>query len=181
MKKNLLYALLITAAFLVSCGDDEPEISPLVGAWELDDIEASDLPTGYAWAIDPRGNATAWFEDEYVIEFFADGTYERELSNTTAGDLEDNGEWELDGDELDLDVEDSDTQEIITSFTVDGEITDRSMTLIGQDGWFVWPPSIVDNPDNPLDTASTQESLQQLFFEYGEVIQVTVTMEFDRL
>lgn len=182
MKKNLLITTLIASLlFIASCGgDDEPTISPIVGKWILDDIEATDLPAGYAFAINPEGSSTSWFEDEYVIEFFEDGTYERELSNTSAGDLEDTGEWELDGDDLDLDIDEFDTQDVVTSFTVDGEITDRSMTLIGTDGWFAWPASIVDNPDNPLDTAAASGTLNELFAEYGEIVDVTVTMEFDR-
>lgn len=181
MKKNLLVLITITSLVIItSCGDDEPTVNPLVGKWVLDDVTASDLPSGYAFATNPEASSTSWFEDEYVIEFFADGTYERELSNTTSGDLEDTGEWELDGDDIDLDQDEFDTEDVVTSFTISGEITDRSMTLVGTDGWFVWPPAIVDNPDNPLDTVTTQESLNALFFEYGEVVDVTVTMEFDR-
>ena len=42
MKKIL--PLLTMGMFLVfvSCDDDEPKIDPLVGEWELDDVEISD-------------------------------------------------------------------------------------------------------------------------------------------
>lgn len=177
---NKIVYLFFCILCLYSCNDDEPTVNPIVGKWVLDDIEATDLPTGYIFATNPQASSTSWFEDEYVIEFFADGTYERELSNTSAGDLEDTGEWELQGTDLDLDMDEFDTEDVVTRFTVEGEITDRSMTLIGEDGWFVWPPSIVDNPDNPLDTASASNTLNELFAEYGEIVDVTVTMEFDR-
>lgn len=180
MKKYLLLSALALPLLMTSCKEDEEKINPIVGLWVLDDIEASDLPSGYAFATNPSTSFTIWGENEYEIEFFSDGFYERELKGTFAGDLEDDGEWELIGDELDLDQDNADTEDVVTKFTVEGEITERSMTLIGTDSWFAWPPEVLNDPNKPLDTLETNEELNAFFAEYGAIVEVTVTMEFDR-
>lgn len=176
MKKNLLYALLITAAFLVSCGDDEPTVNPIVGSWELDDVVISDPPAGFQIATNPQ-QSSVYGESEYLLIFNADGTYIREIERTT-GDFEDEGTWEIDDDDLDLDQDDTNVQGLPTSFTIDGEISDRSMTLVYQDIWFAWPQSIIDD-EQALDTLEDSE-VNAFFDLYGAEVEMTFTIDFDR-
>ena len=162
--------------------DEDPEPDPIVGVWVLDDMEVSDPPSGYALAFGPESSFTIWQEESYEIEFFADGTYYRELKDsfTFQGDIEDEGEWVIDEEALDLDQTDGDTEDLVLSFTIDGEITDRKMTLVGEDLWFVWPPEVLNDPNKPLDTLETNEEYVAFFNEYGDVQMCTVTMDFDR-
>ena len=176
MKKNLLYALLITAAFLVSCGDDEPTVNPIVGSWVLDDVEISDPPAGFVIATNSQ-QSSVYGESEYLFIFEADGTYIRELERDN-GDFEDEGTWEIDGEDLDLDQDDTNVQGLPTSFRIDGEISDRSMTLITTDTWFAWPQSIIDD-EQALDTLEDSE-VNAFFEEYGALVEMTFTLDFDR-
>lgn len=177
MKKNLLYALLITAAFLISCGDDEPDVNPIVGSWVLDDFVISDTPAGFVLATDAN-QSNLFGESEYLFTINADGTYFRELERTN-GDIEDDGTWELDGNDLDLDVDNENiANALVTSFTVEGDITDRSMTLVTRDTWFAWPQAIWDDP-LALDTLD-QSEVGAFFNEYGTFVEYTFTMDFDR-
>lgn len=176
MKKNLLYALLITATFLIACGDDEPDVNPIVGSWELDDVVISDPPAGFVIATNAN-QSSVYGESEYLLVFNADGTYIREIERTE-GDFEDEGTWEIDGTDLDLDQDDTNVQGLPTTFTIDGEISDRSMTLVTTDTWFAWPQSIIDD-EQALDTLEDNE-LNAFFNEYGAFVDMTFTMDFDR-
>lgn len=134
MKKNLLYALLITAAFLVSCGDDEPQIDPIVGTWELDEVSISSPPAPLAFWLVSTGLSTTSLYGEvfYEIEFKADNTYERELRFADGSRANDSGEWEIDGDDLDLDQDDSNVSPgaLFTEFEISDQ-QDDEIVLIG--------------------------------------------------
>ncbi len=174
--KKLLYVSLALTLFLTSCSsDDGPTIDPIVGQWILDRITITDPPAGYQFAVSTTPTSV-YGEDSYEIEFFEDNTYERIIRGTNR--FEDDGTWTLDGDELDLDQDNANIQGLPVTFTVDGEINERGMTLITQDLWFMWPPDIVDDPV-ALDTADTQEELNALFAEHGELQMATFTLDFE--
>ncbi|MEP1096260.1 MAG: hypothetical protein ABJG78_14185 [Cyclobacteriaceae bacterium] len=174
--KKILYVSLSLSLFLTSCSsDDDPSVSPIVGLWVLDRITVSDPPAGYQFAINTTPTSI-YGETSYEIEFFADNTYERIVR--TANRFEDDGTWTLNGDELDLDQENANIEGLPVTFDVDGDIDERGMTLITKDGWLAWPPLIVNDPV-ALDTADTQEKLQALFAEYGELVTSTFTLDFE--
>lgn len=179
---KLTLAIAITV-FGISCSDDEPKVDPIVGEWELKEITFLEPPSGYQRASSEESDESIWNEDSYTINFFADGTYERELNNAQsangATDLEDNGEWDLDGDDLDLDEDETDTQDLAFSFTVVDEISDREMNLEGDELWFAWPPSIVNDP-LALDTLENDE-IADFFFEYGEIVEFKANFEFRKI
>lgn len=176
MKKLLQASCILTTVLLSSCSsDDGPDISPIVGLWELDRITVSDPPQGYEFAVSTTPSSV-YGETSYEIEFFDDNTYERIIRGTSR--FEDDGTWELDGDELDLDQDNTNVEGLPISFTVDGDINERGMTLITEDLWFAWPPVIVNDPV-ALDTADTQEELNALFQEYGELVPSTFTLDFE--
>ncbi len=180
--KNYLFLISLVVLFLTSCSDDEEPIHPIVGTWELDEITISEVPSGYQNAFNQTSDFTFWQEESYTLFFFQDGTYEREVEDsfTFGGDVEDEGEWEIDDEDLDLDQIDGDSDELVLSFTIDGEITERKMTLVGEDFWFVWPPEILNDPNNPLDTLETNEEYVAFFNEYGEIQKCTISMDFDK-
>ncbi|MEM9389904.1 MAG: DUF5004 domain-containing protein [Bacteroidota bacterium] len=181
MKRNLLvFGMILSVGLITSCGDDDsdgPVVSPIVGEWELDDVSISNVPSGYLLATQATLN-NYYGESEYKIVFFEDFTYEREIEFATQS-WEDEGEWELDEQDLDLDQDDTNVQGLPTSFTIEGEITDRSMTLVTEDLWLAWPPEIVDDPNTPLDTLE-QSELANFFAEYGALVNMTLTIDFDR-
>lgn len=181
--KKVLCTLLVASMFAISCSKDDEVIIPVVGVWTLDKITISDPPSGYQLAASSTPNATILGETDYEIEFLADFTYERTLSETIFGRVDDEGTWELDGEDLDLDVEDvTNYEDLPVRFEVDGDISDRSMTLVTQDVWFAWPPSIINDPNNPLDTIDFNDPDEgnAFFSEYGEIVEMTFTLEFEK-
>ncbi|MEM9337845.1 MAG: hypothetical protein AAGA66_03900 [Bacteroidota bacterium] len=181
--KKILSLLAILPFVFFSCGDDdEPEINPIVGEWVLDKITISDPPEGHIFASTPTPTNTILLESSYELEFLANMTYERTINGTRSfGRIDEDGAWELDGQSLDLDVDNTTVQDLPTRFTVDGDITDQ-MTLITQDLWFAWPPEIVNDPNNPLDTVdfSNSDEANAFFGEYGAIVNFTFTMEFEK-
>lgn len=181
--KKILYISLASSLFLMSCSsDDEPAISPLVGSWVLDKITISEPPAGYRFASSTTPTATILGESSYELEFFEDMTYERTIRETIFGRVDDDGEWQLTDDELDLIQDNTNVQDLPVTFDLDGDIGERSMTLITKDLWFAWPPSIINDPNTPLDTLAnaTQEELNAFFNEHGELVTATFELEFDR-
>lgn len=181
--KKVLYLLLGSSMFFISCSKDDEVVIPIVGLWTLDKITISEPPSGYQFASSTTPSATALQESNYEIEFLADMTYERTLDGTIFGRVDDQGTWELDGEDLDLDQEDATNyDDLPVRFEVDGDISDRSMTLITTDAWFAWPPSIINDPNNPLDTIDFSNSAEAnaFFSEYGEIVDATFTLEFDK-
>lgn len=189
MKKNLLYLLLLPLAFMISCSsDDEPEVNLLVGQWELDGIVVSDPPSGYSLqSINLEPGATILNESSYIIEFNDDFTYERDIEdgtlfdsngNAIVSDLKDEGQWEEDGDQLDLDIDEADLDDLPTRFTV-MEKSEESLVLETNDLWFAWSPTLVNA--GGLDTLSTTSGFDSLVAAgYLEIVEMTFTMTFDR-
>ncbi len=177
--KNILSTLLLGALVLfVACDDDEPKVDPIVGEWELDRFEISNAPTGF---MNVEGRSSDWFgEDRYSIEFFSDGAYNREIDNIPGfGDIDDEGEWELIDNELELDSDDDEIGGVDYSFTLEEEITDREMILSAL-------TTILALPDDfatvvMVDTVTIQAVLDSLVGAYVNEIQVTGTYEFDRV
>ncbi len=178
--KRILYICLTLTLFLTACSsDDGPGISPIVGAWTLDKISISDAPAGHQFAVSTTPTATVFAESSYEIEFFEDNTYERTLRETIFGRVDDSGTWELNDTELDLDQEETNAQDLPVSFDVDGDISERGMTLITEDLWFAWPPEIVNDPVAFDTLDGTQEQINALFNEHGVLVLSTFELEFE--
>ncbi len=178
--KNILYICFALLLFITSCSsDDGPDISPIVGAWTLDKITISNPPSGHQFAVSTTPTATVFGEVSYEIEFFDDMTYERTLRETIFGRVDDSGTWELIDTELDLDQEETNAQDLPVSFDVDGDISERGMTLITEDFWFAWPPEIVNDPVAFDTLDGSQEQINQLFNERGVLVLSTFELEFE--
>lgn len=155
---------------LAACGDDDgPGIDPIVGEWELDEVLIEAENPDFDDINGERDNL--YFEDSYKIEFNADNTYERELSFFN-GDAEDEGDWEKDGDELDLDPEDN--TNLITDFEI-LEVTEENLVLKGETDFFILLPNFVMQ-----DTITSQAVSDSLFAIYGERQTLLVTYTFEK-
>lgn len=173
---KLLSVLAIGAmVFMVSCDKDEPKVDPIVGLWELDDATISGAPTDYS-LLNGTGNSLYAGEESYSIEFFSDGFYEREIAFSDGQNIEEEGFWEIVGDELQLDPDDE--SGLIESFTIEEEASQRSLVLSGERTFETWPDSIIINV---LPTITTAEQFDSLVLAFPFVsIPVDVELDFDR-
>ena len=189
MKKNLLYALLITAAFLVSCGDDEPNVNPIVGTWELFNASRTVTESGFDY-LNFNDQAALFGESNYSFEFQADGTYERRLQSVLLIDgsivnIDDSGTWELDGDDLDLDVDGTRIGGLSYQYTVE-ELEGNDMRLAFFETSSAFPQSKVLEwfDDGTLDKNGeftvTDEEYDSLRTNFEQDINYTYSIKFDK-
>jgi len=95
MKKNpLLLALLLAFAFAVSScnNDDDPAPPPVVGVWELDRYEISDLPAAFS-TLNGVGYDNQAFLEGSRIEVKNDRTFS-EISRSQGFVFDLDGTWE---------------------------------------------------------------------------------------
>jgi len=165
----LLLSLFVTMGVLVSCGDDDsPKVDPLIAEWEVDEFELTDVPAEFN---DIEGTRTSLYgENRYRIEFNDDFTYARELRFST-GDLDEEGEWERDGDEIELDPDDD--FGLIKNFEI-VENDPETLVLTAETSFILLPNDVV------TDTVTTQASLDALFDEYGVSNFVTVIYRMEK-
>jgi hypothetical protein len=155
---------------MVACSEEEPPvIDPIIGTWEMDDVEISDSESGYT---NIEGSYSALYgEDRYILEFFEDQEYERDLD----GIFDEDGEWSKDGDDLELDPDDDKAQGLDYEFKI-LEIGEREMLLESELDINV----LQDNFVLTLDTITSQEMFDSLAAIYSKFVRVTATYEFDR-
>ncbi len=161
-----------------SCDEDEPKVEPIVGKWILDDVEISEAPTGFS---NVEGTSNSLYgEEEYSIEFFDDFEYNRELLNVPSigGDVDDEGVWELIGDEITLEP-DNEIGGLDYSFTVVEEIDDR-LTITTQSSTPAFSDQFIVAFNETSDTITSQESFDAILDANTQLIQVRTTFEFDR-
>ncbi|MEM1407181.1 MAG: lipocalin family protein [Bacteroidota bacterium] len=173
MKRNLLvFGMILSVGLITSCGDDDdgPTVSPIVGEWELDEVNVEAANSGFS-NINGDRNSSLFGENDYIIEFNQDNTYEREL-RFFDGDVEEDGEWELDGNELELDPEDNTI--LITDFELI-DVSEDELILKGETDIFILLPDFV-RPDTIFDT-SVRDSL---FDVYGETQNIILTYTFEK-
>ncbi len=173
MKKNLLIYLMVAggAFFLQACGDDDgPSVNPIVGEWELESVEIEAANPEFS-DVNSNDRDNLYRESSYKIEFNMDNTYERELSFFD-GDVEEEGDWEIEGDELELDPEDNTA--LITDFEI-LEVTEDDLRIKGETDFFTLLPNFVQQ-----DTITSQAVSDSLFDIYGQRQTLIVTFTFER-
>jgi hypothetical protein len=166
---------------IVSCGGDEPKIDPIVGKWELFNVTYSTPPSGFVYIKFGTGSASLWGEIIYQIDFYGDNTYKRQLKYTSGSPDRDNGEWTLKNGELDFDPEDGTNENLFFSFSVDGTITDKKMTLLAYEN--SWPSITTEFRDNFLatqDTITSIASYNNILFSNSVGKSVEITLEFEK-
>ncbi len=181
MKKLLLIFTLGAIVLFVSCDDDEPKIDPIVGLWELDDAIISDAPSNFS-NVEGSG-PNIYGEDTYTIEFFQDGLYEREIdfpAGSFFSDIDEEGEWEVNGDELELDPDRSQISGLDYSFSLEEDISDREMLISSLSEVLAFTDQFVADFNATQDTITSQEVFDSILNANVQEIQVKVTLEFDR-
>ena len=190
MKKNLLLFIAITSLLVVSsCGGDEEAVNPLLGLWELDDVSIDANGSEFDY-LDESGANDLVGESEFTIEFNADMTFERILEDVqftdgSTRDIEEEGEWELDDDDLDLDSEGDDVNGLPYSFKVDAN-TSTELVLSFSENNSAFPQSKIDDwfADGTLDAAGfftvTQDQFDSLVLNFAQNVTVDFVLEFDK-
>ena len=105
--KKIFYTLLTLILFQTACGDRESEPDAHeIGEWELDSYIFSNLPTAFAgnegrvFAVNEITFGGVAFES-YDITLGNNDTYSRRIA-VAGPDINDDGTWEFDGDDLTL-------------------------------------------------------------------------------
>ncbi|MEQ8470156.1 MAG: lipocalin family protein [Marinoscillum sp.] len=169
--KNYLLLLSLAVLILASCKDDEPEIDPLVGEWELVEMEMVDLPNGFV-NFEGVTDINVYGESLFTIEFNADMTFERTLRFSN-GRVEDDGTWERDDDEIELDVEDD--EGLPDTYVIVEDVDDDELLLSAEVTYNLLPDAVTDTA-----TIDSQEELVALYEAYGQSVKVTVNHYFER-
>jgi len=185
MKKSLLITSFIALLAFGACKDDEPAIDPIVGDWELDDVSLKFNTSGYSY-FEFEGDNDLYGESSYTLEFSADMTYEREINDIPEfGNVNDEGVWEMDGDEIDLDSDDNEINGIPYSFTL-LELDDEELLVEYESQEIVWSDTQIDawRADGTLladgtFNVSTQEEFDSLR-NFRDVVDATLTLKFER-
>lgn len=190
MKASLkLIAAMSLILFIVSCKDDEKPVDPILGVWELDDVSLSVSDSEYAYLQYNKEN-DLFGESSYTIEFKGDFTYERiledvPLSNNTLDNIEEEGEWELDGDELDFDSDEQEINGLNYSFTVASKTTSK-LTLTYSEIQRAFPQSKVTDwfADGTLDNEGrwtvTEDQLDSLVANFSQPVDFNYKLDFDK-
>ncbi len=127
--KKILYLLSFSILVsLFSCGGDSDDPAPAheVGTWNLDSYALQGFPLEFQ-----RNEGTLLRIDQvtlgglqveaYQLTLNSDGTYARTI-DVLGPNLDDNGTWELDGDDLELESEGGDFQEFDVERNEDNDL-----------------------------------------------------------
>ncbi|MEO9964173.1 MAG: lipocalin family protein [Reichenbachiella sp.] len=175
--KHLLHTTLFAFSLIVisSCSSDDPEPDKIIGTWIMDNATYFDAPSGYSLSNGEVENL--YGENEYKIRFFDDLTYERDIAGN-GGSFEDEGTWVQEGDDLTL-TYDKGTTGLLLEFTVEGEITDKNLDITSSTSVRTFSDEILNDPET-FDTITTQSSIDDIIETYSEVINLKVTLSFDK-
>lgn len=175
-----LFLLGVIVGVLFGCDDSEPEPDPIIGTWILDDVMVSDAPAGFV--LGNEGESSDLFgEDEYSIRFFEDMTYERELDGiflTNGGDVEDEGEYSLDEDFLELIPDtDSEIQGLGYEFDLEEPVNEKDLVLSYTSSYTSFND---DDLFAILDSVESITTFDSLLAIHGQLISVKVSLHFDK-
>ena len=168
MNRLLLFcstSVLLTLFALSSCGSDDDGGPPphIVGDWEFDSFILSNVPSAYSnnegaiLAIDQISFGGSAIES-YGIEFIADGRFDRSIG-VLGPDLNDEGTWVLEDDELTLDSDDIDDDEI---FDVEKNEDDQ-LWLSVEVQFSLLPNAVADTLTNEYYNGLSNEDKDALF------------------
>jgi len=186
MRKFLLLAVVTSLLFISSCGSDSDGPTPTheVGQWSLDSYALQGFPTGFE---DNEGLLLRIDQitlgglevESYELMLNIDGTYTRTI-DVTGPNINDNGTWTLDDDDLELESEDGNFQEFDVNTNEDNNL------------WLVERNSLNVSfiPDIYFDTVTqayidfvqslTQEQQDSVDNALSQTIQVDLVYLFER-
>ena len=186
MKRNLLLTFtIVSLVFINSCGsDDEPALAHEVGQWTLDSYALQGFPVGFesnegTILTVEQVSFNGLPVDSYMLTLNNDGTYQRTI-DVAGPDLDDNGTWTLDDDDLILNREDGNPQEFNVEKNEDNDLWLTERNSIGAE--FI--------PDIYFDTVTqayldylmtlNQTQLDSIDNILSEVVQVDLVYIFDK-
>jgi hypothetical protein len=144
MKSKLILGLLLLGGipFLNSCKKDkDPEPpSPLVGTWERDVYQLTELPTGFE-NFEGLTVSSVYSDQSYTLTFTNDKKYSRKIA-FTGPDLNDTGGWTYEGSDLTLDSDEADVDD--EEFTVEEDITANQLILSQTVTFSLLPDAVTD-------------------------------------
>ena len=155
MKQKLLLSINTIFLFLIitSCGDDdEPEVNPIVGLWKLNNVEIDAQGVEFDYLDQTTENELSQNnlvgERNFTMEFNTDFTFERILEDVTftngsRRNINETGEWELEGDDLDLFLDGQEINGLPYSFDLE-ENTDSDLILTYSETGSAFPQSKID-------------------------------------
>lgn len=179
MKNKLILGLLLFGGLplLDSCKDDkDPEPpSPLVGTWERDVYQLSELPSTFS-NFDGVKFTSYWAfgEESYTLTFSNDKKYNRKVAIAGSQDVNDVGAWTYEGTTLTLNSDDEqfDNEE----FEVEGEITANELVLSKMETISLLPDAVTDTLTDAWYGAHQQEIDDQ----YSQDVDVKVLFLFEK-
>lgn len=183
MKLNstyLLFLALLSIGF-VSCNDDDDDDkidSPIVGAWTRDIYVMAEAPANFdSWNGTPFSSLFLG-EESYELTFNDDGTFTRKISIAGSSDINDQGDWLLEDDDLTIESTEDDINDALgTDYTVEDEITNE--LLISQfQNLRLLPNTVVDTLEEA--ELADDDLMDQLFDDYSEVVSVKVLYIFEK-
>ncbi len=142
MKKILLISAIAGFIVLNACNDSDDPVNPLVKTWKLDVISI---------VIEEPGFESNNLVDQdvtisYTMELRNDLTYTRTRGEGETAEVE-NGNWEEDGDFIELDPEAGTAKDVNTfifyDFTV-SSVTERELDIAFEDNVFYIPDATID-------------------------------------
>ena len=166
MKSKLILGLLLLGGlpFLNSCKDDDDPEPPaaVVGTWERDVYQATELPAGFEGYEGEVFDVLYSGEQSYSLTITNDKKYNRKIERTGA-DINDVGTWTYEGTELRLDSDNEDFDD--EEFDVEGEITANAMVLSQIITFTLLPDAVIDT----LTTEWAQAHQEELDTYYQDV------------
>lgn len=173
----LLFVMLLAVGLVTSCSDDdEAKIDPIVGEWQLDERTLKNPPQSYS-NVEGLELTSLYGEEEYIIIFNSDFTYERNIENTPDfGDIEDNGTWEVDEDVLLLTFEDGD-EGLFNNFSIVKPADERQFTIATTISWPALSDEIISSEDFQNDV-ETNDDYFRWMDSLGVMVDVSLELEF---
>lgn len=164
-------------------------INPIIGLWELDDVSLDAQGSEFDY-LDETGENNLVGESEFTLELMADLNFERILKDVSftdgsVRDIEEEGEWELDGDDLDLDLDGTELTGLPYRFTVT-ENTATELVLSYTDRGSFYPESKIQEwlADGTVDAQGfftvTDEEIDSIQLNFLQSVDLNFTLEFDR-
>jgi len=177
MKKSIVWVGLLAAVLTTfnACKEDPDPIPLIVGVWERDHYEFTDLPAnfqnfdGYETDILYSSN-----EGGYKLTLNQDGTYQRKIDVVGGSDVTDDGTWTHEGDNFTLKSNDEDFGD--EEFKVEEEITASKLIISQIISFSLLPDAVTDTLSNEWYNAHWQD----IDAEYAQDVDVNVLFHFEK-
>ncbi|MEM7110094.1 MAG: hypothetical protein AAF519_17835 [Bacteroidota bacterium] len=180
MKRKLLaFGMILSFGLMISCGDDDSDSAPPpheVGDWDLDSYLLLNLPSDYAsregqiqQLNEITFNGVAF--ESYTLNLMANGTYTRRIE-LPGPNVNDNGTWEADDDELTLVSEDFDDSE---DFEIERNQDDQLWLSVASQ-FLLIRDAVADTLTQEYVSTLSEEEFDALF----DVVSLDLVYAFER-